>query len=50
MLYEVITLFSPVKEGLMPTRLAELMLNHSLHVRLQLQLHTVLWPDIDRGV
>jgi len=43
-------LFSPVKEGLTPIRLAELLLDHRLHVRLQLQLHTVLWPDIDRGV
>jgi len=43
-------LFSPVSGGLTPTRLAELLLDHNLAVRLQLQLHTVLWPDRNRGV
>ena len=43
-------LFSPVRREMSPTRLAELLLAHNLHVRLQLQLHTLLWPDISRGV
>ncbi len=45
-------LFSPVSAdqgGLAPTCLAELLLKHNLHVRLQLQLHTLLWPDKSRG-
>ena len=43
-------LFSPVSHLLPPARLAELILEHRLPVRLQLQLHTLLWPDRERGV
>lgn len=43
-------LFSPLKEGLSPPHLAELLLSHRLNVRLQLQLHTLLWPEQSRGV
>ena len=43
-------IFSPVGVLFSPGRLAELILEHQLSVRLQLQLHTILWPDISRGV
>jgi 7-carboxy-7-deazaguanine synthase len=43
-------LFSPVHPRLAPTTLAQLLLDHRLPVRLQLQLHTLLWPDRTRGV
>ena len=43
-------LFSPVRPLLDPARLAELLLDHRLPVRLQLQLHTLLWPGCARGV
>jgi len=43
-------LFSPVRPLLEPSTLARLLLDHRLNVRLQLQLHTLLWPDRTRGV
>lgn len=43
-------LFSPVHGGLQPAQLAELLLQNRLNVRLQLQLHTLLWPGQRRGV
>lgn len=43
-------LFSPVQPGFPPRTLAALLLKHRLNVRLQLQLHTLLWPDQTRGV
>ena len=43
-------LFSPVRPLLDPAILARLLLDHRLDVRLQLQLHTLLWPDQTRGV
>ena len=43
-------LFSPVLPLLAPHDLARLLLDHRLKVRLQLQLHTLLWPDQTRGV
>ena len=43
-------LFSPVRPLLDPTHLAQLLLDHRLNVRLQLQLHSLLWPDRTRGV
>lgn len=43
-------LFSPVQPLFDPAVLAQLLLDHRLHVRLQLQLHTWLWPDRTRGV
>jgi 7-carboxy-7-deazaguanine synthase len=42
-------LFSPVVERLSAPRLAELILQEHLPVRLQLQLHRILWPEVDRG-
>lgn len=47
---EVAVLFSPVENSLAPQNLAELILHHNLLVRLQLQLHRILWPTQDRGV
>ena len=42
--------FSPA-QGLLPARdLAEWMLADRLPVFLQLQLHKVIWPDVERGV
>lgn len=43
-------LFSPVRPFLAPAALAGLLLASRLPVRMQLQLHTLLWPDRDRGV
>lgn len=43
-------LFSPVQTLLKPEHLARLILDHQLPVRLQLQMHTILWPDIKRGI
>jgi len=43
-------LFSPVRPLLEPQRLAQLILEHRLNIRLQLQLHTLLWPEQSRGV
>ncbi len=43
-------LFSPVIGQLPPGLLAELILQEQLPIRLQLQLHTQIWPDALRGV
>ncbi|MCI5193500.1 MAG: radical SAM protein [Candidatus Electrothrix sp. AU1_5] len=43
-------LFSPVIDRLSPALLADLLLQEQLPIRLQLQLHTQIWPDISRGV
>jgi len=43
-------LFSPVRDNLAGHELAAWILEDGLRVRLQLQLHKVLWPEIDRGV
>lgn len=43
-------LFSPVAGKLPPATLAEWLLADGLQARLQLQLHTILWPDRTRGV
>lgn len=43
-------LFSPVIDRLSPALLAELVLQEQLPIRLQLQLHTQIWPDARRGV
>ena len=43
-------LFSPINEQLAPRELAGWILEDRLAVRLHLQLHRVIWPDIDRGV
>ena len=42
-------LFSPVVERFSVRRLAELILQEHLPVRLQLQLHRLVWPEVDRG-
>ncbi|MDP3695435.1 MAG: radical SAM protein, partial [Desulfocapsaceae bacterium] len=44
------TLFSPVKSQLSPADLAAWILQDQLAVRLQLQLHTLIWPHLSRGV
>ncbi len=43
-------LFSPVQNRIAPPDLAGWIMDDGLAVRLQLQLHTILWPDISRGV
>jgi 7-carboxy-7-deazaguanine synthase len=43
-------LFSPVMNRLSPARLAAMILPEQLPVRLQLQLHTQIWPRMNRGV
>lgn len=43
-------LFSPVQSGVTAPDLASWIMQDGLNVRLQLQLHTILWPDISRGV
>ena len=43
-------LFSPVRDKLTPAELADWILEDRLEVRLHLQLHKVIWPEIERGV
>lgn len=43
-------LFSPVVDRLSPALLAELVLQEQLPIRLQLQLHAQIWPNVQRGV
>ena len=43
-------LFSPVSEGIAPSRLAKWILEDNLNVRLHLQIHKIIWPDRKRGV
>lgn len=43
-------LFSPVAGKLSPASIAEWLLADGLHARLQIQLHTILWPGRTRGV
>ena len=43
-------LFSPVRDTLPLPLLAQAILDDQLPVRLQLQLHTVIWPTVARGV
>lgn len=50
LIQSVPVLFSPVTTLLPPSQLAELILRHRLPIRLQLQLHTMLWPGQNRGV
>ncbi len=45
-----VILFAPVFGKLPWADLAEWILNCGLPVRLQLQLHKIIWPDISRGV
>jgi 7-carboxy-7-deazaguanine synthase len=44
-------LFSPVWESMPPVKLVELMLEHKLsHVKLNMQLHKIIWDPAKRGV
>jgi 7-carboxy-7-deazaguanine synthase len=43
-------LFSPTFDAMRPDRLAAWILSDGIDVRLQLQLHRLIWPDRDRGV
>ncbi len=43
-------LFSPVQDRIKAQKIAEWLMEDGLNVRLQLQLHTILWPEISRGV
>ena len=43
-------LFSPVSEGIAPAQLAEWILEDNLNVRLNLQIHKIIWPSSERGV
>ena len=43
--------FSPVFSCIEPAEIVDFMEQHGLaQVRLQLQLHKIIWPDVDRGV
>jgi len=42
--------FSPAHNQLVPRDLAAWILADQLEVRLQIQLHKILWPDRDRGI
>jgi 7-carboxy-7-deazaguanine synthase len=42
--------FTPAHNRLAPSDLAEWILEDKLAVRLQIQLHKILWPDRDRGI
>lgn len=46
----VATLFAPVQGRLKPAELAGWILEDRLEVRLNLQLHKVIWPNVERGV
>jgi 7-carboxy-7-deazaguanine synthase len=43
-------LFSPEHENMPPAELSKWILESGLNVRLQLQMHKYIWPNIDRGV
>jgi len=43
-------LFSPVHESLEPAALASWVMEDGLAVRVQLQLHKLLWPGVEKGV
>jgi 7-carboxy-7-deazaguanine synthase len=45
-----IILFSPVHRMLTLTQLAEWILEDKLAVKLQTQLHKLIWPNVERGV
>ena len=46
----VTVLFSPVLSRLSPADLAAWILTDRLPVRIQVQLHKIIWPDMERGV
>ncbi len=43
-------LFSTVSDNMDPAILAKWLLDDKMNVRLHLQLHKILWPDIEKGV
>ena len=43
-------LFSPVQGKVAPEHLAQWIMDDGLPVRLQMQLHTIIWPGVSRGV
>jgi len=43
-------LFSPLIEQMNPSQLAKWILEDCLRVRLQIQLHKIIWPEKERGV
>ncbi|MBW2738005.1 MAG: radical SAM protein [Deltaproteobacteria bacterium] len=43
-------LFSPLIEQMHPSQLAEWIIEDRLMVRLQIQLHKIIWPEKERGV
>ena len=43
-------LFSPVHDSLEPATLARWVMDDGLAVRVQLQLHKLLWPGVEKGV
>ena len=45
-----VVLLSPVFDVMDPRRLAEWILEDRLHVRMQMQLHKLIWPPQMRGV
>ena len=47
--YKLEVLLSPVREKLDPAVLTEWILRDNLKVRVQLQLHKILWPEEKRG-
>jgi 7-carboxy-7-deazaguanine synthase len=48
---KALALFSPVWESMKPERLVHLLLEHGLsHVKLNLQLHKIIWDPATRGV
>lgn len=48
---EALPLFSPVWETMPPAKLVQLMLDHGLsHVKLNMQLHKIIWDPAMRGV
>lgn len=42
--------FSPINRKLSYSELADWILNCGIRVRMQLQLHKIIWPDMPRGV
>ncbi|MCP4145909.1 MAG: radical SAM protein [bacterium] len=47
---EPVVVFSPVQDDLSARKLADWIVEDKLNVRFQIQLHKVIWPEIDRGV
>ena len=47
---EPVTVFSPVQDDLSARKLADWIVEDKLNVRYQIQLHKVIWPEMDRGV